>query len=69
MIEDMSIQQTDSELTTIVRYLPTWFPGASFQRCAQKCLALTNQMRTLPMQFVKEQMVSPLGAHFVGLLV
>ncbi|KAF7374350.1 Cytochrome p450 [Mycena sanguinolenta] len=40
----------------ILRYLPSWMPGAGFQRTAAECRQLTKQMRELPFEFVKQNM-------------
>ncbi|KAJ6585036.1 cytochrome P450 [Mycena capillaripes] len=40
----------------ILRYLPSWFPGAGFQRFAAECRELTEEMRQVPFEFVKQNM-------------
>ncbi|KAJ6474243.1 hypothetical protein C8R45DRAFT_1103222 [Mycena sanguinolenta] len=40
----------------ILRYLPSWMPGAGFQRTAAECRQLTKQMRELPFAFAKQNM-------------
>lgn len=41
-----------------VRYVPDWFPGASFKRKAKKWHASLNEMADRPFEYVKKQMVS-----------
>ncbi|KAJ6508704.1 cytochrome P450 [Mycena sanguinolenta] len=40
----------------ILRYLPSWMPGAGFQRYAAECRQLTKEMREVPFEFVKQNM-------------
>ncbi|KAF7374550.1 O-methylsterigmatocystin oxidoreductase [Mycena sanguinolenta] len=40
----------------ILRYLPSWMPGADFQRYAAECRQLVKEMREAPFNFVKENM-------------
>ncbi|KAF7374524.1 Cytochrome p450 [Mycena sanguinolenta] len=40
----------------ILRYLPSWMPGADFQRFAAECRQLIKQMREAPFNFVKQNM-------------
>ena len=40
-----------------VRYLPEWFPGATFHRTAAKSRQLVKEMRELPFNVVKERIV------------
>ncbi|KAF7346382.1 O-methylsterigmatocystin oxidoreductase [Mycena sanguinolenta] len=40
----------------ILRYLPSWMPGAGFQRFAAESRQLTNEMREVPFDFVKRNM-------------
>ncbi|KAJ6585054.1 cytochrome P450 [Mycena capillaripes] len=40
----------------ILRYLPSWFPGAGFQRFAAECRKLTGEMQQAPFEFVKQNM-------------
>ncbi|KAJ6585037.1 cytochrome P450 [Mycena capillaripes] len=40
----------------ILRYLPSWFPGAGFQRFAAECRELTKEMQKVPFDFVKQNM-------------
>lgn len=42
----------------ILRYLPSWFPGAGFHRFGKETKVLTDEMQDMPMKFVKESMVS-----------
>lgn len=41
-----------------VKYLPPWFPGASFQREAQRMRADLDKLFEVPYQFVKNEIVS-----------
>ncbi|KAF7374506.1 O-methylsterigmatocystin oxidoreductase [Mycena sanguinolenta] len=38
----------------ILRYLPSWMPGADFQRFAAECRQLIKEMREAPFNFVKQ---------------
>ncbi|KAF7374569.1 hypothetical protein MSAN_00341500 [Mycena sanguinolenta] len=40
----------------ILRYLPSWMPGAGFQRFAAECRQLIKEMREGPFDFVKQNM-------------
>ncbi|KAF7374576.1 O-methylsterigmatocystin oxidoreductase [Mycena sanguinolenta] len=40
----------------ILRYLPSWMPGANFQRFAAECRQLIKEMREGPFNFVKQNM-------------
>ncbi|KAF7374565.1 O-methylsterigmatocystin oxidoreductase [Mycena sanguinolenta] len=40
----------------ILRYLPSWMPGANFQRFAAECRQLIEEMREAPFNFVKQNM-------------
>ncbi|KAJ7259513.1 cytochrome P450 [Mycena haematopus] len=40
----------------ILRYLPLWMPGAGFKHFAAECRQLTNEMREVPFDFVKQNM-------------
>ncbi|KAJ6466213.1 cytochrome P450 [Mycena sanguinolenta] len=40
----------------ILRYLPSWMPGAGFQRFAVEARQLTKEMQEVPVNFVKQNM-------------
>ncbi|KAJ6508743.1 cytochrome P450 [Mycena sanguinolenta] len=40
----------------ILRYLPSWMPGAGFKRYAADCLEVTNEMRQVPFDYAKHNM-------------
>ncbi|KAJ7259512.1 cytochrome P450 [Mycena haematopus] len=40
----------------ILRYLPSWMPGAGFKRFAAECCQSTKEMREVPFEFVKQNM-------------
>ncbi|KAJ7259531.1 cytochrome P450 [Mycena haematopus] len=40
----------------ILRYLPSWMPGAGFKRYAAECRQLTKEMREVQFDFVKQNM-------------
>jgi len=44
--------------TSSVRYIPTWFPGAGFQRTAEQGRKLSYDLRNLPFEEAKERLVS-----------
>ncbi|KAF7346270.1 Cytochrome p450 [Mycena sanguinolenta] len=39
-----------------LRYLPSWMPGAGFQRFAAECRQLTKEMKEVPFNFAKQNM-------------
>ncbi|KAI0047423.1 cytochrome P450 [Auriscalpium vulgare] len=41
-----------------LKYLPTWFPGASFHRLARHSTKLSTMMREAPFQMVKERLAN-----------
>lgn len=41
----------------LVKHIPAWFPGASFQRTAQKWREIVYRSVEEPVAFVKQQMV------------
>ncbi|KAJ7259486.1 hypothetical protein B0H12DRAFT_1108246 [Mycena haematopus] len=41
----------------ILRYLPSWMPGAGFKLFAAESRQLTKEMREVPFDFVKQNMV------------
>lgn len=42
----------------ILRYLPTWFLGAEFQRFAADTKKLTTQMKEIPFKWTQKKMVN-----------
>lgn len=40
-----------------LRHIPSWFPGAGFQRFAAEARDLTNQMQNVPFNSVRKNMV------------
>jgi hypothetical protein len=42
----------------LLRYVPSWMPGASFKRKARKWRRLSHEMRESQFKIVKEKMVS-----------
>lgn len=51
---------TLSKSALLVRYIPSWFPGASFKRTALLSQKYADDMVEAPFQFVEKSMVSPL---------
>ncbi|KAF8139522.1 cytochrome P450 [Mycena galopus ATCC 62051] len=49
----------------ILRYLPSWMPGAGFQHFAAECHQLTEEMRKVPFDFVKQNMRDGVDAKSV----
>ncbi|KAJ7250828.1 cytochrome P450, partial [Mycena haematopus] len=49
----------------ILRYLPSWMPGAGFKRFAAECRQLTKEMREVPFDFVKQNMREGVGSNSV----
>ncbi len=45
------------ETWSIVKYLPVWFPGASFKREAERIRAYADRMRDDPLDFAIKRMV------------
>lgn len=41
----------------LVRHVPAWFPGAGFQREAQRCRALLQRLMDEPFALVKKNLV------------
>ena len=46
--------------TLIVKYIPSWFPGAGFKRRAKKYAAVLHDLVVIPHDYVKAQLVSHL---------
>jgi hypothetical protein len=42
---------------TLVKYVPSWFPGADFKRIAQEYRATIDEFIDLPWAWVKDQVV------------
>jgi len=51
---------TLANIFPILLHVPSWFPGAQFKRTAKRVRALTDEVKRIPLEFVKSQ--------FVGLL-
>ncbi|KAF7357517.1 O-methylsterigmatocystin oxidoreductase [Mycena sanguinolenta] len=47
----------------ILRYLPSWMPGAGFQRFAAEARQLTKEMQEVPVNFVKQNMQKLFAAN------
>jgi len=43
-----------------LKYIPTWFPGAVTQRKAAEVKTLTEEMKRIPMEYVKAALVAEL---------
>jgi predicted YcjX-like family ATPase len=43
----------------ILKYVPSWFPGAGFQKKAAHWRAVNASMIEKPFRYVKEQLVKP----------
>jgi hypothetical protein len=52
------------DLVPILKYVPSWFPGAGFQKKAARWRKANNIMAEKPFCHVKEQLV--LQVHFFG---
>lgn len=53
----------------VLRYMPTWFPGAAFKRIALEGRAMAWAMRDVPIGNVRKQMVvilKPLASNYNG---
>ena len=50
------------DLIPILKYLPSWFPGAGFQRKAAHWREAVNTMAEKPFRYVQEQLVQ---IHFL----
>lgn len=46
------------DLIPVLRYLPTWFPGAGFKRKAAQCIIKTEEFASTPFEFAKNSVVS-----------
>ena len=49
------------DLFPILKYVPSWFPGAGFQKKAARWKEATNMMAEKPFRHVQEQLVQ---GHF-----
>jgi hypothetical protein len=47
----------------IVRYVPSWVPGAGFKTFAKEASGLHRRMRDAPFEVVKTQMVRVTGPY------
>ena len=45
------------DLIPILKYVPSWFPGAGFQKKASRWKEVNNIMAERPFRYVKEQLV------------
>jgi hypothetical protein len=45
------------DLVPILKYVPSWFPGAGFQKKPARLGELANAMAERPFRYVKEQVV------------
>ncbi|KAJ6508849.1 cytochrome P450 [Mycena sanguinolenta] len=48
-----------------LRYLPSWMPGAGFQRYAAECRQLTKEMQEVPFSFAKQNMLDGVNSTSV----
>ena len=46
------------DIIPVLRYLPSWFPGAGFKRKAARCFRKTEEFATKPYEFAKKNIVS-----------
>ncbi|KAK7048410.1 O-methylsterigmatocystin oxidoreductase [Favolaschia claudopus] len=46
----------------ILRYLPSWFPGAGFQAYAADCRLMIEEMQQVPFNFAKQNMLNGVDA-------
>ncbi|KAJ7171662.1 cytochrome P450 [Mycena crocata] len=44
------------DVLPVLKYVPSWFPGANFKRIAQRYANATNDMADVPLAHVKEQL-------------
>lgn len=49
-------------IVSLVKYLPTWFPGASFKRNAALWKAKIQEFVDKPYEYVLEEIVSPVSS-------
>ena len=54
------------DLFPILKYVPSWFPGAGFQKKAVRWREVTNAMADKPFRHVQEQLVQ---VHFFCVLM
>ncbi len=54
--------------TLAVKYIPAWFPGAEFQRIAQKGLQLSHDMRYIPYKNSRDKIVRASSAFRTSFL-
>ena len=55
-----------AEWLPFLKYIPTWFPGASFKRKALEWRQMNRAMLNLPFEMVKQRMVSWLVPETLG---
>lgn len=46
-------------INLLVRFIPAWFPGATFQRDAQRFRKLADKVLNMPFDTVRKNMVKP----------
>ena len=54
------------EALPFLRHLPSWFPGAKFQRQAREWRKAAEAMCQQPVEDVKQAMVCPFSSHCVA---
>ena len=47
------------DVLPVLRYVPSWVPGAGFQRKAREWKKTVEDMTSVPYEFVKQRMVCP----------
>lgn len=53
----VSCSDRNAHSVLTVRFLPTWFPGAAFQRQARRWSVVTEQSRSLPYEAAQNRLV------------
>ncbi|KAJ7237821.1 cytochrome P450 [Mycena rebaudengoi] len=48
-----------------LRYFPEWFPGCGFQRYAEECRLLTEEMKQVPFEFTKKRVADGSGSESI----
>ena len=56
------------DLLPVLKYVPSWFPGAGFQKKAARWRDATNAMAEKPFRHVQEQLVNFIFCQFMNFL-
>ena len=57
------------DLLPILAYVPSWFPGAGFQKKAARCRKLNETLVLKPFRYVQEQLVGKPFSRTMNLFI